>query len=55
MNPEQFIPGLDASMMYCDMYWTTEGYLWEMVQRGHVDMDEMEKGITKLMNFWKSV
>ena len=55
INPEQFIPGLDIPMMYRDMYWASEGFLWEMVQRGHVDMDEMERGFTKLMNFWKSI
>ena len=55
MNPEQFIPGLDIGMMYRDMYWACEGYLWEMVQRGNVDIDEMEKGFSKLMNFWKSI
>ena len=55
IDPEQFIPGLDIPMMYRDMYWASEGFLWEMVQRGHVDMDEMERGFTKLMNFWKSI
>ena len=55
MNPDQFIPGLDIPMMYHDMYWASEGYLWEMVQRGNVDTDEMEKGFLKLMNFWKSI
>ncbi|MDD6273352.1 MAG: TetR/AcrR family transcriptional regulator [Clostridiaceae bacterium] len=55
INPEQFIPGLDIPMMYRDMYWASEGFLWEMVQRGHVDMDEMGRGFTKLMNFWKSI
>lgn len=55
INPEQFIPGLDIPMMYRDMYWASEGFLWEMVQRGHVDMDDMERGFTKLMNFWKSI
>ena len=55
MNPEQFIPGLDIPMMYRDMYWASEGFIWEMVQRGNVDMEEMEKGFTNLMNFWKSI
>ena len=55
MNPEQFIPGLDIPMMYHDMCWASEGYLWEMVRRGNVDIDEMEKGFSKLMNFWKSI
>ena len=55
MNPEQFIPGLDIPMMYRDMYWASEGYLWEMAQRGNVDVDDMEQGFAKLMDFWKSV
>lgn len=55
MNPEQFIPGLDIPMMYREMYWAAEGYLWEMVQRGSADVDQMEKDFTKLMGFWKSI
>lgn len=55
MNPEQFIPGLDIQMMYRDMYLASEGYLWEMVQRGNVDIEQMEKGFSRLMNFWKSI
>lgn len=54
-NPEQFIPGLDIPMMYREMYWASEGYLWEMVQRGNVDVEQMEKDFTGLMKFWKSV
>ena len=55
LNPDQFILGLDIPMMYREMYWASEGYLWEMVQRGNVDIDQMEKDFTKLMEFWKSV
>ena len=55
LDPDQFIPGLDIAMMYREMYWASEGYLWEMVQRGNVDMDQMEKDFTKLMAFWKSI
>lgn len=55
LNPDQFIPGLDIAMMYREMYWASEGYLWEMVQRGSVDMERMEKDFAKLMNFWKSI
>ena len=42
-------------MMYREMYWAAEGYLWEMVQRGEVDIGRMERDFTALMNFWKSV
>ena len=55
LYPEQFVPGLDIAMMYREMYWASEGYLWEMVQRGDVDIDQMEKDFTRLMAFWKSV
>ena len=55
LNPEQFIPGLDIPMMYQDMHWASEGFIWEMVQRDNVDMDEMEKGFSKLIEFWKSI
>lgn len=55
MDPKQFIPGLDIPMMYREMYLASEGYLWEMVQRGDVDMEQMEKDFGKLINFWKSI
>ena len=55
LEPGQFRPGLDVAMMYREMYWASEGYLWETVQRGDVDFDAMEKDFRKLMDFWKSV
>ena len=56
MDPGQFVPGLDIGMMYREMYWASEGYLWEMVQRGQgVDMDRMERDFGKLIEFWKSI
>ena len=32
LDPEDFRPGLDLEMMCREMYWASEGYLWEMVQ-----------------------
>ncbi len=55
LDPAQFIPGLDIDMMYREMYWASEGYLWEVTQQGAVDIEQMEKVFTKMMNFWKSV
>ena len=55
LSPEQFIPGLDIAMMYREMYWASEGYLWETVQQGIIDVERMEKDFQKLMSFWKSV
>lgn len=55
MNPEQFIPGLDIPMMYREMYWASEGYLWEKVALGDLDVETMKNDFTKLINFWKSI
>ena len=55
LDPEQFIPELDLQMMYRTMYWASEGYLWEKVQQGGLDADEMEADFIKIIDFWKTV
>lgn len=54
-DPERFLPGLDLELMYQDMYWASEGYMWEKMQQGTVDVDEMERDFQKLIAFWKTV
>ena len=54
LEPDQFVPGLDIPMMYREMYWAAEGYLWEMLQAGDLDIDRVEKDFRKLMAFWKN-
>ena len=55
LDPTQFVPGLDIEMMYRDMYLASEGYLWEMAQRGDMDIEKMEKDFIKMIEFWKSI
>ena len=55
LDPGQFRPGLDIPMMYREMYWASEGYLWEMLQRGGIDPAQMERDFQKMLTFWKSV
>ena len=55
LNPDDFIPGIDLHMMYREMYWASEGCLWEYIQRGAYDTDAMEKDFRMLLDFWKSV
>ena len=55
LDPAQFIPGLDVPMMYREMYWASEGYLWEAVQKGEIEVEQLEKTFISLMAFWKSV
>lgn len=54
LDREQFIPGLDLQMMYRTMYWASEGYLWEKVQAGGLDADEMEADFIRIIDFWKN-
>ncbi len=55
LNPADFVPGLDLRMMYREMYWASEGYLWEMLQRGPLDAAQMETDFEELLSFWKSI
>ncbi len=53
LDPKDFIEGIDLQMMYKEMYWASEGCLWEYIQRGHMNVDAMEKDFRKLLGFWK--
>ena len=56
LDPAQFVPGVDVAMMYREMYWASEGFLWEKVQQGGaMDIDQMEKDFMELLKFWKNV
>ena len=55
LEPEKFMPGLDLQMMYREMFWASEGYLWEKVHQGSLNMEQMEDDFRKLIEFWKTV
>ena len=55
LDPARFRPGLDLKMMYLDMLWASEGYLWEKVQQGELDVDTMEKDFARMIAFWKGL
>lgn len=55
LDPAQFRPGLDLAMMYREMYLAAEGYLWEMLQNGPLDVPKMTRDTRQLMAFWKSL
>lgn len=55
LDPAQFVPGLDLSMLYREMYWASAGYLWEAMQRGPLNIEQVERDFTQLMAFWKHV
>ncbi|MGN0478651.1 MAG: TetR/AcrR family transcriptional regulator [Hominenteromicrobium sp.] len=55
VNPADFRPGLDLRMMYREMYWASEGYLWEKIRSGTLDINRLEADFTQLLDFWKSI
>lgn len=55
IDSSQFIEGIDLQMMYQDMYFASEGYLWEKSQQGHLNADEMEQDFMKMFEFWKQI
>lgn len=55
LDRKDFVPGLDLEMMYREMYWASEGYLFEMLQRGPMDRKRMGEDFEKLLRFWKSI
>ena len=42
-------------MMYREMFWASEGYLWEKVQQGNLDMDQMEEDFEQIIAFWNKI
>ena len=42
-------------MMHRQMYLASEGYLWEMMQRGEVNWEQVRQDFGRLLEFWKSV
>lgn len=55
LNPDDFIPGIDLEQMYRQMYWAAEGYLWELVQQGELNVEQMERDFREMLTFWKQV
>jgi hypothetical protein len=41
--------------MYKDMYYASEGYLWEKLQSNDIDPDRMEKDFVRMIGFWQKL
>ncbi|MDO4307152.1 MAG: TetR/AcrR family transcriptional regulator [Eubacteriales bacterium] len=55
VKKEEFREGLDMEMMYREMFWASEGYLWEEVQKGPLDAEKIEKDSMKMLEYWKQI
>lgn len=55
LDPAQFVEGLDIQMMYREMFLASEGYLWEKVQWGELNLEAMERDFSGMIEFWKKI
>lgn len=55
VDKEEFREGLDLEMMYKEMFWASEGYLWEEVQKGTVNAEKIERDSLQMLAFWKQI
>ena len=55
LKKEKFAYGLDLELMYKDMYYASEGYLWEKLQSNDIDPDRMEKDFVRMIGFWRKL
>ncbi|MGN1090201.1 MAG: TetR/AcrR family transcriptional regulator, partial [Huintestinicola sp.] len=55
MDTGRFVEGIELQDMYMDMYFASEGYLWEKSQQGQFNVDEVEKDFEKMIEFWKKI
>ena len=42
-------------MMYQDMFWASEGYVWENLQKEVIDVDRMEADFGRMIDFWEQI
>lgn len=56
VNLDDFVEGLDLQMMHREMYLASEGYLWEIFQRGEeLDVLKLEKDFGEMLELWKKI
>lgn len=55
ISPDKFVEGIDLQVMYMDMYFASEGYLWEKSHQGNFNADEVERDFERMIDFWKQI
>lgn len=53
VDPTQFREGVNLDLMYREMYWAAQGYLWELTRKSQMDFEQMQNIFHQLIQFWK--
>ena len=59
LDPDQFIEGVKPERILREMYLASEGYLWELQQKGSLnpetDIEKIERDFQEMITFWKNI
>jgi len=53
LDPKYFKDGLDLQKMYREIYLASEGYLWQVSQKGNIDVEKVIKEYKQMVDFWR--
>lgn len=52
LDPKDFKDGLDLQKMYREIYFASEGFLWQMSRKGDIDVEKIIKEYKQMVDFW---
>lgn len=55
IDMSKFREDIDASLMYQEILWTSDGYLRQMILSGELDADQMKNDFERMIEQWKKV
>ena len=56
LDPTDFCDGLDLEMMYREMLYASEGYIWKFIQKDQpLDVIQFERDFQNMLSFWKQI
>ena len=55
IDPKDFKDGIDLKKMYKQIYFASEGYLWQVSQQGKIDVNKVAKEYKEMVDFWREL
>ena len=55
LDPKDFKDGLDLQKMYREIYFASEGFLWQMSRKGDIDVEKVIKEYKQMVDFWRYI
>ena len=55
LDSKDFKDGLDLQKMYREIYFASEGFLWQMSRKGDIDVEKVIKEYKQMVDFWRYI